>query len=161
MGHIDPDAPVPANTFTSFATGITSGSGVDIKVGPDGNLYYLVRGGGGIVRRVIYTPPIPIASRFDTDAMNSNESTAASTVTANTEGHSQPIVVDPFATELTSATNSIQTDGATQSSATVVRRIARLEAPNRSASIAFDARSTEEDTKNSEGFFVSPFVPLW
>jgi glucose/arabinose dehydrogenase len=41
------------NTATAFATGLSLP--VDLRIGPDGNLYYLARGGGGIVRKVIYT----------------------------------------------------------------------------------------------------------
>jgi glucose/arabinose dehydrogenase len=37
---------------TDFRSGLSSP--VDLKVGPDGNLYYLVRGGGGAVFKIIY-----------------------------------------------------------------------------------------------------------
>jgi glucose/arabinose dehydrogenase len=42
------------NSVTNFATGI--GSPVDLQVGPDGNLYYLARGGGagGYVHKINY-----------------------------------------------------------------------------------------------------------
>jgi glucose/arabinose dehydrogenase len=36
-----------------FATGI--GSPVDLHVGPDGNLYYLAQGGGGVVVKILYS----------------------------------------------------------------------------------------------------------
>ena len=39
-------------TSLPFASGLSSP--VDLKVGPDGNLYYLVRGGGGAVFKIIY-----------------------------------------------------------------------------------------------------------
>lgn len=39
-------------SVTSFASGI--GSPVDLQVGPDGNLYYLARGGGGTVFKISY-----------------------------------------------------------------------------------------------------------
>jgi glucose/arabinose dehydrogenase len=41
------------STSQAFATGLSSP--VDLKVGPDGNLYYLVRGGGGAVFKIIYS----------------------------------------------------------------------------------------------------------
>ncbi|HWT01871.1 MAG TPA: PQQ-dependent sugar dehydrogenase [Pyrinomonadaceae bacterium] len=41
------------NTASAFATGIAAP--VDLQVGPDGNLYYLARGGGGQVFRIRYT----------------------------------------------------------------------------------------------------------
>ena len=42
------------NTSTAFATGITYP--VDLKVGPDGSLYYLAEGNGGRVFKVQYAP---------------------------------------------------------------------------------------------------------
>ncbi len=41
------------NTASAFATGIAAP--VDLQVGPDGNLYYLARGGGGVVYKIRYT----------------------------------------------------------------------------------------------------------
>ncbi len=41
------------STSTAFANSLSSP--VDLQVGPDGNLYYLVRGGGGLVVKVAYT----------------------------------------------------------------------------------------------------------
>jgi glucose/arabinose dehydrogenase len=38
------------STSQAFVTGLSSP--VDLKVGPDGNLYYLVRGGGGAVFKI-------------------------------------------------------------------------------------------------------------
>jgi glucose/arabinose dehydrogenase len=56
----------PANGYSisTFATGI--GSPVDLQVGPDGNLYYLARGSGGVVGRIGYptSPPPPTATTF-------------------------------------------------------------------------------------------------
>jgi glucose/arabinose dehydrogenase len=66
--HMDPDASVPSDTVTQFATNITSTTPVDIKTGPDGKLYYVIRGGGGIVRRIDYAPPIPDAPDLGHDA---------------------------------------------------------------------------------------------
>ena len=42
------------NTASAFATGISTP--VDLQVGPDGSLYYLVRGGGGQVWKITATP---------------------------------------------------------------------------------------------------------
>jgi len=42
------------NTSSAFATGLSTP--VDLQVGPDGGLYYLVRSGGGQVWRIIATP---------------------------------------------------------------------------------------------------------
>jgi glucose/arabinose dehydrogenase len=39
---------------TTFASGISFP--VDVHVGPDGSLYYLARGSGGVVRKISYTP---------------------------------------------------------------------------------------------------------
>jgi glucose/arabinose dehydrogenase len=49
----------PANGFavSSFASGISFP--VDLQVGPDGALYYLARGGGGIVGRIGFPEPLP------------------------------------------------------------------------------------------------------
>ncbi|HTE65909.1 MAG TPA: hypothetical protein VK736_06585, partial [Candidatus Binatia bacterium] len=56
----------PANGYaiSTFATGIDSP--VDLQVGPDGNLYYLARGGGGVVGRIAYptSPPPPTETTF-------------------------------------------------------------------------------------------------
>jgi glucose/arabinose dehydrogenase len=41
------------NTAQDFATGLSSP--VDLHIGPDGNLYYLARGGGGVVAKVVYS----------------------------------------------------------------------------------------------------------
>lgn len=41
------------NTATGFATGLSFP--VDLHIGPDGNLYYLARGGGGVVFKIIYS----------------------------------------------------------------------------------------------------------
>jgi len=51
------------NTASDFATGLSTL--VDLKIGPDGALYYLVRGGGGQVWRVtaIQAQPLNISSR--------------------------------------------------------------------------------------------------
>ena len=56
----------PANGYaiSTFATGI--GSPVDLQVGPDGALYYLARGSGGVVGRIAYpsSPPPPTETTF-------------------------------------------------------------------------------------------------
>jgi glucose/arabinose dehydrogenase len=45
----------PATSIaTAFGTGLSFP--VDLRIGPDGNLYFLVRGGGGLVARITYTP---------------------------------------------------------------------------------------------------------
>jgi hypothetical protein len=49
---IDPSAADPKSTITPFATDITSGTPVDLKIGPDGSLYMLLY--GGLVFRVSY-----------------------------------------------------------------------------------------------------------
>ena len=51
--------PAHGNTVTNFATGIASP--VDLKVGDDGSLYYLARGGGatGVVYRITYSASLP------------------------------------------------------------------------------------------------------
>jgi glucose/arabinose dehydrogenase len=41
------------NTAQDFATGLSSP--VDLHIGPDGNLYYLARGGGGVVLKIVYS----------------------------------------------------------------------------------------------------------
>jgi glucose/arabinose dehydrogenase len=41
------------NTARDFATDLSSP--VDLHVGPDGNLYYLARGGGGVVLKIVYS----------------------------------------------------------------------------------------------------------
>jgi glucose/arabinose dehydrogenase len=43
--YLDPAAGDPKTTVTQFATDMTSGTPVDLKVGPDGSLYYLLYGG--------------------------------------------------------------------------------------------------------------------
>jgi glucose/arabinose dehydrogenase len=56
----------PANGYASsaFATGLDSP--VDLQVGPDGSLYYLARGGGGVVGRIAYStsPPPQMDTTF-------------------------------------------------------------------------------------------------
>ncbi|MGH9900414.1 MAG: PQQ-dependent sugar dehydrogenase [Pyrinomonadaceae bacterium] len=47
-------------TVTSFAGGISSP--VDLKVGPEGGLYYLARGGGGVIYRITHTEAPAITS---------------------------------------------------------------------------------------------------
>lgn len=55
-----------SDTTSGFATGISSP--VDLQVGPDGALYYLYRGGGG-VRRISYTASqAPTISQHPADA---------------------------------------------------------------------------------------------
>lgn len=54
------------NTASDFAMGLSTP--VDLKVGPDGSLYYLIQGNGGQVWRVSATPPpqaLNISSRSD------------------------------------------------------------------------------------------------
>ena len=41
------------NTARDFATDLSSP--VDLHIGPDGNLYYLARGGGGVVLKIVYS----------------------------------------------------------------------------------------------------------
>jgi glucose/arabinose dehydrogenase len=48
-----------SGTASGFATGVPSP--VDLKVGADGSLYYLARGGGGMVVRVQFTEPMLIS----------------------------------------------------------------------------------------------------
>jgi glucose/arabinose dehydrogenase len=48
---------------TGFATSISSP--VDLAVGPDGHLYYLARGGGGVVYKVGFTAGTPCDLTFD------------------------------------------------------------------------------------------------
>ena len=43
------------NTASAFATGVSTP--VDLQVGPDGALYYLMRGNGGQVWRVTAVQP--------------------------------------------------------------------------------------------------------
>ena len=43
---------VASGTATTFATGLAAP--VDVKLGPDGALYYLMRGGGGVVGRIAF-----------------------------------------------------------------------------------------------------------
>ena len=43
------------NTASDFATGLSTP--VDLKVGPDGSLYYLIQGNGGQVWKISTTPP--------------------------------------------------------------------------------------------------------
>ncbi len=45
------------NTVSNFASGIPSP--VDLKVGPDGSLYYLARGSGGVVYKISYAANTP------------------------------------------------------------------------------------------------------
>ena len=45
------------NTVADFAAGISSP--VDLKVGPDGGLYYLARGSGGVVYKISYAANTP------------------------------------------------------------------------------------------------------
>jgi glucose/arabinose dehydrogenase len=54
---IDPDNPPANNGATTFATGVSSP--VDLRVGPDGSLYYLARGTGSVgrIRYTASTPP--------------------------------------------------------------------------------------------------------
>jgi glucose/arabinose dehydrogenase len=57
--------PANGNTVVTFATGISSP--VDLKVGPDGSLYYLARGGGGSVFRVSYAASAPTITSHPTN----------------------------------------------------------------------------------------------
>lgn len=51
------------NTASAFATGLSTP--VDLQVGPEGSLYYLIRGNGGQVWKISATPP-PTARRTPT-----------------------------------------------------------------------------------------------
>lgn len=71
---------IGTKAVSNFATGLSSP--VDLKVGPDGALYYLVRG-GGIVRRVSYTASqAPVISTHPANRTVSVGQTAAFSVTA-------------------------------------------------------------------------------
>ena len=48
---------VETGSASTFASGIASP--VDLQVGPDGSLYYLARGSGGVLARISYTPAEP------------------------------------------------------------------------------------------------------
>jgi glucose/arabinose dehydrogenase len=64
----------PSNISSGFATGITFP--VDLKVGPDGSLYYLAQGNGGHVSKIQYLPtPAPTATPLPTPAQLLNIST--------------------------------------------------------------------------------------
>jgi glucose/arabinose dehydrogenase len=54
----------PNFVINTFATGIDQP--VDLQVGPDGSLYYLARGSGGVVGRIAFptTPPSPTETTF-------------------------------------------------------------------------------------------------
>jgi glucose/arabinose dehydrogenase len=69
ISRLDPDAGVPANTVTTFATGISNTTPVDMKVGTDNHLYYVIIGGGGVVRRINYTPPAPDSGPANSDVV--------------------------------------------------------------------------------------------
>ncbi len=133
MSHLDPDAPIPANTVTSFATAISNGNPVDIKVGPDGHLYYVVIGGGGIVRKINYTPPIPAP---DSDHGNAPLITAAVNEDgmpfSRTQTTALPIVVDQISIDAVHAaaadTESPEADS-TPTAPVTSARPARLDRP--------------------------------
>jgi glucose/arabinose dehydrogenase/subtilisin-like proprotein convertase family protein len=57
--------PAAGNQVTSFATGI--GSPVDVKVGPDGRLYYLARGNGTVVAIRSAANPLPQITQHPSD----------------------------------------------------------------------------------------------
>ena len=58
------------NSVTGFATGIPAP--VDLRVGPDGNLYYLARGSGSIFR-IHYTAPLVNVFQFSAASYNAQE----------------------------------------------------------------------------------------
>jgi glucose/arabinose dehydrogenase len=60
-----------SNTSSAFATGVSTP--VDLQIGPDGALYYLIRGNGGQVWRVSATPSqeLDISSRSHVGTANS------------------------------------------------------------------------------------------
>lgn len=65
IAYIDPSAPPAANGATLFASG-ASGV-VDLKVGPDGSLYYLQRGGTAGPRRILPDSNAPSISQQPQD----------------------------------------------------------------------------------------------
>jgi glucose/arabinose dehydrogenase len=58
------------NSVTGFATGIPAP--VDLRVGPDGNLYYLARGSGSVFR-IHYTAPLVNLFQFGAAQYNAQE----------------------------------------------------------------------------------------
>ncbi|MGB7923235.1 MAG: PQQ-dependent sugar dehydrogenase [Pyrinomonadaceae bacterium] len=63
--YIDPNTAPPIATSTGFATGLSSA--VDLQVGPDGSLYYLSRGGGGVVFKIRFPSNSEKYFDFDND----------------------------------------------------------------------------------------------
>jgi glucose/arabinose dehydrogenase len=63
INYVDPTTGPPIPASTGFATGLSSA--VDLQVGPDGSLYYLARGGGGVVFKVRF--PANSEKYFDFD----------------------------------------------------------------------------------------------
>lgn len=63
INYVDPTIGPPIPASTGFATGLSSA--VDLQVGPDGSLYYLARGGGGVVFKIRF--PANSEKYFDFD----------------------------------------------------------------------------------------------
>ena len=86
------------NTVTDFATGIPNP--VDLKVGPDGQLYYLARGNGSVFRIAHVAAPTPTPTPTPTPAptpatvglssatylIGENDSSGAASITVNRTG---------------------------------------------------------------------------
>jgi glucose/arabinose dehydrogenase len=70
------------STASTFASGISSP--VDLQVGPEGSLYYLARGGGGVVGRISFTgSEAPLVTQQPQDQTVSVGGTATFTVGAS------------------------------------------------------------------------------
>jgi len=76
--------PANGNTVTGFATGLSSP--VDLKVDADGSLYYLQRGGGGQLFRVVYGATAPAITEHPANVTVQPGTSATFTVVASGVG---------------------------------------------------------------------------
>jgi glucose/arabinose dehydrogenase len=90
------------NAVSSFATGLSQP--VDLKVAPDGTLYYLQRGGGGQVFRIRFV----WASQFDFNqsSYGASESGGAVTITINRTGDLSTTAAVDYTTSNGTATDT-------------------------------------------------------
>ena len=74
-----------SGSVSTFASGIAAP--VDLMVGPDGSLYYLARGSGGVLARISYTPgEAPSITQHPSDQVVSAGQPATFTVAASGSG---------------------------------------------------------------------------
>jgi glucose/arabinose dehydrogenase len=109
-----------SNTVTDFATGISQP--VDLKVGPDGNLYYLARGSGAVFKiastatttptptptPAVEPPPVTVELAANSYSVNEADPTGVATITVNRRGVTASAVTVDFTTSDISGTTPCQ-----------------------------------------------------